>query len=214
MGVLARWALAPAHQAIVFAQAFALPEVARTCLVQAHHAIHRAREHHPDEAEGAEAAIGQQHVILFQPVEHPAGEMIFLIVMVAKCIAQHRPAAQTEKADHAQQREAAAGFLALGLRPALLILARVGHGKAGAIEHLHAPPQPSLAIEDAPLQRGGQHGEEFSEHAQRHPGARLAVSRGARGHLLLGSLPGLATLTRPMPPCLKLAHHLPARAGR
>ena len=75
VAAVSSWA-GPFDEPISGAEASALLEGVVAHLVEAQDAIHPARTQGGHEGVGAKAAICQEHVALFQPVEHGAGEVV------------------------------------------------------------------------------------------------------------------------------------------
>ena len=102
-----------------------------------------------------------------------------MLVLVALGVIQQSPGAQAEHADQFQEREAAAGFLAAGLRIGALVFACVRQAGAGAIDHFDRQTAPKLAGFLDLSRRGAT---QARQNVPGHPGAGLAVGAAAGVH--------------------------------
>ena len=123
-----------------------------------------------------------------------------MVVFVADDVVQKCATVQAKEADELHDGEAAAGFLLAGLGPAFLVLRRVGHGKAGAVEQSHAPFTPEFLGEDASGERIGNSPQELLDDVYRKSFAGLAIRAGVGAHACF--------VIGPVPPRLRFAHSL------
>ena len=125
---------------------------------------------------GAKAPIGQSQIAGLKLGEKFLQQSQLVLVLVALGVIEQSPRAQAEDADQFQEREAAAGLLAAGLRIGALVFWGVGQAGAGAINHFDRQTAPELA---GFLGLGRRGATQARQPVPGHPGARLTVGAGA-----------------------------------
>ena len=197
----------PNHEPISDPHTATETQVAFAQLVQSHHCIDAAVMQSGHRPVGAKGTIGEDDIALFQLGPKLAEELAIMGVMVAGGVFQQRAAGQGKESCHLQHREPTTRFLSVGLRPHRLVLRRVGHGDAGAVDDLHlAPGQPPFALEDVAFHRPSHLSRDELQGVEGQPLPRLAI--GARRDRL-GRTP-----IAPTPPRLHPPRHFPARTPR
>jgi hypothetical protein len=104
----------------------------------------------------------------------------FVVVMAACGEVDQSARDQTKHADEVHRGKTAPGFLAGGLRPALLVFWGVGHGNPGAIDQLDVAAVPVRRVRNVFLHALDEVGVDLVDDALGNPGARPAIP-GAMG---------------------------------
>lgn len=195
----------PGDETIFLAQVFALPEVGRSGVMNAHNCINPLGEQFGNRAVGAESTVGKRNVTYVEKVVLPAEKAAFMDMLVALCHVQKRTAGKTEAAHQFSNRKPAPLGLIGVLRPYGLVFFGVGHGNAGAVDDLDMAAQPQLFGADSSFQLLGRMLLDVVQRLKRKTRTRLAI--GTRGCTGDRELPGRM-------PCLDFADDFAARAAR